>query len=367
MNVPAQIFGAIGFYDERRDRVLVVAGSAAGVGFVNTVWELVLAGTPSWHELQPGGSSPSPRQNPTGAYDPVGDRFVMNGGVVDGVILDDTWSLELSPELRWVQLETSVTKPGPRWAATSIYDPESRRLVMFGGLAGLFTGTALDEVWTLDLQGPPAWTQLLPVGDIPSAQYGPSSVYDPLRHRMVVNGMGDYYSEPLLKTWALSLEGEPTWRLLQPETAPARRNHLAAVYDPRRDRQIFFGGDNGYAFGDTWALDWRHAGQSTPVAPVSGRVAIDPQKDLALAVARATTGEPLTVRFSTPGSETARLELFDLSGRRLDQLDLVPRTEHGLARIASAQHLIPGVYFLRLAQGAALSTRRIVVLPSGSR
>ena len=63
-------------------------------------------------------------------------------------------------------------------------------MIVFGGVVG---GTRLGDVWALTLGDAPSWTQLTPSGTSPSARYGHSAIYDPVRDRMVVfSGYGSY-------------------------------------------------------------------------------------------------------------------------------------------------------------------------------
>ena len=59
--------------------------------------------------------------------------------------------------------------PGPsaRWGAHAVYDPVADRLVVFGGSTG--TGSTTNDVWALDLSGPPTWHELTPAGPAPAA------------------------------------------------------------------------------------------------------------------------------------------------------------------------------------------------------
>ena len=72
----------------------------------------------------------------------------------------------------------------------------------------------------------------------------------------------------------------------------------------------------------------------------------------------------LEVGFSLTGSEAARLELLDVSGRRL-----VSRDVSGLGagshtvRLTGAGSQPAGVYFVRLAEGSAQRAVRVVLLP----
>jgi hypothetical protein len=77
------------------------------------------------------------------------------------------------------------------------------------------------------------------------------------------------------------------------------------------------------------------------------------------AVANPVRGSHARFRASAAGSEPARLELLDLSGRRLDQRVI---TSGGERLVTLGDPLAPGVYFARLVRGREAATLRLVIL-----
>ncbi len=74
------------------------------------------------------------------------------------------------------------------------------------------------------------------------------------------------------------------------------------------------------------------------------------------------SGRTLAVRFTLPSAEPARIELLDVSGRLLDerQVGALGAGPHTL--VLSSARLRPGVYLVRLTQGAQARVRRAVLL-----
>jgi len=76
-----------------------------------------------------------------------------------------------------------------------------------------------------------------------------------------------------------------------------------------------------------------------------------------------TRGGALKVRFSLPTDAPARLELLDVSGRRVVEREVgsLGAGQHTLD-LGAGQHLAPGLYLVRLTQGANTRTTRVAVL-----
>ena len=229
-------------YDPVRDRVLVFAGFDGTIPS-NDVWALSLSGSPAWTQLTPSGTPPTARWGHSAIYDPVRDRMLVFGGYDGHVFGNDVWSLSLSGTPAWTQLTPSGTAPLGRWEHTTIYDPVRDRMILYGGV-----GLELDPgVTALELTGGPHWTTLSPSGTLPAGRSGHAAFYDPPRDRMVVAGGDDL--------WALSFAGTPTWSALPPEPPISRRSHHAAIMDPVRDRILVFGGNSeAGSHNDLWEL-----------------------------------------------------------------------------------------------------------------
>ena len=91
---------------------------------------------------------PAGRAYSSGIYDPVESRFVIHAGFNNGG-LSDTWALPLAVEHTWEQLQPGGIAPASRWIHSAIYDPDSGRMIIFGGvntadLRELTWGTAVD-------------------------------------------------------------------------------------------------------------------------------------------------------------------------------------------------------------------------------
>src|SRR5262249_33600609 len=151
-------------------------------------------------------------------YDPLRDRMIVFGGNTNIPVgdpeLNDVWALSLSAGT-WSALFPTGTPPHGRRDHTAIYDPVRGRMIVFGGYYYDGIGHDLNDVWALNLSGAPSWSRLFPSGIQPTPVEGATAVYDPLRDRMLAFG-GDAQGGLSNDTWALSLQGGPTWSKLAP-------------------------------------------------------------------------------------------------------------------------------------------------------
>jgi hypothetical protein len=153
--------------------------------------------------------------------------------------------------------------PPALWVHSTIYDPIRDRLIVFGGQG--YSGSTSD-VWTFSLSGIPHWSRLSPSGTPPSPRSFHSAVYDSLQDRMIVFGGND--GAACNDVWALTFAGNATWVRLTPSgTPPAPREWHTAVLDRARNRMIVHGGvDGGARHADVWALSLGATPAWTPIA-----------------------------------------------------------------------------------------------------
>ena len=139
----------------------------------------------------------------------------------------------------------------------SIYDPIRHRMLVFGGSG--FDNTFSNDAWALSLDGPPAWSLLIPSGPRPSGRFSHAGAYDPVRDRFIV--FGGYDGAFKNDVRALTLSAAPSWTQLSPSGAAPRLDAMTAVYDRVRDRLLIFGGWDGFSFhNEVWSLSLAGAG-----------------------------------------------------------------------------------------------------------
>ena len=156
-------------------------GGLTGDTVLSDVWvaDVTRPGRPRWEQLCAAmscGAGPSPRWGGHAVYDPADDRLVVFGGLsAGGVTTNDVWALDLSGAPGWTELSVDGARPAARWSAAYGFDPVGRRLVVFGGQTGPdASGTSLDDTWALSLDGEPTWTELGTAGAAPAARRSPA-------------------------------------------------------------------------------------------------------------------------------------------------------------------------------------------------
>lgn len=181
--VPSNRSGARAVYDAARDRVLLIGGTGQ-IGA--EVWELTLAGTPTWNRLFPTGAPASELYGFVAQLDAARDRVQVH-------VAQETWSLTLGGTPAWVDETPAGVTP---WVNhhVGVLDLARDRMVVFGG----------PLVASLRLGDPVAWGPLLPAGLMPAPRNFATAIYDPLRDRMYVFGGHDNQLTRNNDLWALA-------------------------------------------------------------------------------------------------------------------------------------------------------------------
>ncbi len=240
-------------YDPRSHRIILFGGKDDENQNSNEVWTFDLTKN-LWEQININGAAPPASEDHSLIYDPLGYRVILFGGE-DGPTWNNTWSFDLTT-FRWSDL-TDSTAP-KREDHTAIYDSRGKRMVVFGGQEN---DDLSNEIWTFDLD--PAstagdkWQKLTIEDEQPLARYDHAAVYDSANNRMIIYGGWDENEERYLDdTWTFYFE-HFSWRQLRTKKSyPPKRRHAVGVLDSARNWFIIQGGfgEEGY-LNDVWAFD----------------------------------------------------------------------------------------------------------------
>ena len=262
---PDARYGHSAIYDPVNDRVVVFGGVDALAYpevFHSDVWALSLA-TNSWTSLVPDGVGPGGREGQGAIYDPARRRMLVFGGHAESntrVFWNDLWELSLAGSPTWSQITPDGPVPGARSAFGTVYDPVRRRMLIHGGVLA-DSGIEPDELWALSLDGTPSWARIATQNTLRGRAY-PIDVYDPDADRLLACGGGGFP-----QTSELALADPERWNAVLPTApllTPGARSAHAVVYDSRRDRFTVLGGE----FSTADSLVWQFSAQdSAPWRP----------------------------------------------------------------------------------------------------
>lgn len=273
--------------DSARQQAVLFAGSGGGsevwiFSFANQSWTRVDAPNP-----------PSPRVSPSAVADPLGDRMVVVGGIInsptdevwafsfasktwsqlpkgpsprfdmgaatDGlrgwfyggflpglVATDELWQFEFATQT-WSLLPQSSVRPSPRTNMGIAFHAGSLYIIGGHDANGVTPGS-----WRYDFSSN-AWTQLSPTGT-PGAGAHFASATDDVCGVLLLAG-GDHDDNIDVNTTDVFNFSQPSFVRLPTASdfVPARR-HSALVLEPQSRTLLLFGGlhDPSQLLGDTW-------------------------------------------------------------------------------------------------------------------
>ena len=227
----------------------------------------------AWTDLKPSGNLPSARRSTAAAYDPGTNKIVIFGGLgADGDALDDTWEYDVSKNT-WTPsiAPTPSSQPSARHGAKMVYDPESARLLLFGGTYSRTSPTAsfqqdFNDTWAFSLPAS-AWINLNPSGNAPDARAegAVSMTYNEASGTMLllaglaptpgVVTTGDQYKD--WSGWNYETSTDSWAENPRAPESPSISRGYALDFDRHSRTVVLFGGANadGATQDDTWAYD----------------------------------------------------------------------------------------------------------------
>jgi hypothetical protein len=339
--------------------------------YLDDTWEYnVGAGT--WQALASAGSFGSVF-GAAGIHDPLRNRLIAFAGQDSFGYVGVLQQLALGAGGTWIPLTAMGTPPPPDDDYQAVYDPVGDRMIVFGsGVAGSI------RVWALALAEPASWSLFSPAGRLPFSRRPEQAVYDAKRKRILLHG-GQYAYGFANDTWAFYLDDTTPallslvdalvesdrvvirWYSGEPVSGAATvlrrvdRGEFAAVADILQDGSGMFTYEDrdlagGRRFDYKLRVGGHEFGEVTATMPASA--------GLRLLGPNPCIGE-LRVAFDLPGRAPARIELYDVSGRRVLERNLDGLGEGG--HVLSLARQAPGIYFVRLVQAGQVIVRKVVI------
>ncbi len=261
---PPVRFAAEITYDTESDRIVLFSGALTPYIVHNDTW-IYDYNTNSWENVSPL-AHPGGRGAFAMVYDEESDRSILFGGVrkyydppEPMVDWGDTWAYDSNTNT-W---ENMTLESGPRSRSihNMAYDSESDRIILYGGFWGDSSAAggrrALSDTWAYDYNSN-NWTEMNPISS-PGLLYAFGMTYDTDSDRVILYG-GKYksngYTRIEKETWAYDFNSN-SWIKMNPPTSALRRGRFQMVYHVKWDRIILFGGDTeGIIYDDTWIYDY---------------------------------------------------------------------------------------------------------------
>ncbi|TFG28688.1 hypothetical protein EU527_16910 [Candidatus Thorarchaeota archaeon] len=268
---PPAIAGGCMAYDSESNLIVLFAGSTndwVEDGMISETWTYDL-GTNTWTNVTTS-SQPSPRSWSSLAYDIESDYIVLHGGwTTEGSgwsILTDTWTYDTN-----INTWTEISVVGPTILGDFAYDSESDLIVFWGGTADMneLVEDLRSETWTYDTNTE-TWEQMVNEVKPPVRSRG-ELVYDSESDKILLFGGildGGWETEEVVHDcWSYDLNNnlwnnvDWDWQEMTPINSPGTRTGSPLVYDIESDRMVVFSGwDNlyysGSRYNDTFTYDY---------------------------------------------------------------------------------------------------------------
>src|SRR6266496_710591 len=206
---------------------------------------------PSWAQ-----HGPTARNSHSSVFDPASKQMIVFGGqdTASGAALNDLWLVGTGVDRHLSASSITPTNGGPsaRYGHTATYDAANDRMTIFAGGSGSPL-TCTNDVWVLDgatsQNGDPTWIHLTPSGG-PAPRMRHNAVYDSTTNSLIVFGGSDCAGGDLNDVWVLSNAngngGTPAWtKVTTTGPPPAPREGSSAIYDATNNVLTIYGGSSG--------------------------------------------------------------------------------------------------------------------------
>jgi len=394
---PEQFRGAAAVYDSRRKCIYLYGGGNLSNTPSDRLVRLDLTKSPPvWDAPILAGEWPPALMYHSMAYDSIGDRVYLFGGLNGTTRNGDTYELVPFPGVMESFRLSIPPGPEPRYGHVSFFDSVHRRMFVMGGVGNPYE-TTITPTWALSVASdPPSWASVGSFGGPPNLRFA-SAMYNPLWERTRLIGgafiypwssYANFQTDPWLYWILYGGEWPSGWSSDRINgTGPGNDVlQLTTVYDQNVNRLIRFGGatiPSGGLYTDTpttvfnttwqltqpqWAPDdaWTQIATGLSANKKSAQnPGVDSQTDVrgSLLVSGGLGRTPVYFRLRAGSQPIAmRVVLVDVRGRMVRTLD----ARGGLEVVwdlsdRSGREAPAGVYFYRATIGGQSSSGRVVL------
>ncbi len=367
--------------DPARDRLVVFGGLGSG-GYLADAWSLSLGDSPAWTQLAPAGPPPHGRDLHSAIYDPGRDRLLVFAGDYFGAF-SDVWTLvwgSPTPAGATCPGDVAWTTGASLPLAYAVTNPYAFPQIADYTLASARAWPGFPITGSVAVEAGGTTPVPLSVAVPDSAANGRNALTFVATLRGIpqsascAHDVGDATTPVLLSL--VSAQADPqrvrlTWQLADAAglVASVYRRTAGAPWEPVgrispdasgfivfEDRRVSPGVGYGYRLGVPGPGGELYAGETWVEVPLAARLAL-------AGLQPNPAGRDLAVAFSLPDASPARLEVFDLAGRRLlaREVGALGGGSHVL-RLGEGRALASGVYVLRLSGSGRTRTARAVVV-----
>lgn len=213
----------------------------------------------TWKAFADTKTKPAARRFFSMAYDETLKKVVLFGGYDDatGNFRQDTWTWDGTT---WAEVKNN--RPTHRSLTAMWYDPNLKKVVIYGGVGRSNLDqkvTRYDDMWSFDGSG---WTKLS-VTTTPGARLGAQYAINPNTKKLLLFGglRAEKVDETTTRQWFDNETWEwdgasSSWTKRSPAVSPEVRENGMMAWDPTKSEIVLFGGYNGgYYLSDVWVWD----------------------------------------------------------------------------------------------------------------
>jgi hypothetical protein len=221
-------------YDSKRDLCILSVISSNWSTLETWAYDV---NTDAWTRLADG---PNNMVGQRIVYDSESDRIIMFGGLdlTHFKFVGETWVYDYDTNT-WTNMDPRL-HPQARNYHGMVYDSKADRVVMWGDWQRNYTEATDESVWTYDLNTN-TWQEFEHKKDGPAVRDYMMLAYDAKADRIIMYGGYDFGND---ETWLYDLNTD-TWQQVFPANNPGVISRFGMVYAKDVNKTILFGGQDG--------------------------------------------------------------------------------------------------------------------------